>query len=271
MTNRERIQRTLDLLREGLAPFVERELKARYGNDWPAKLDDARRYPLPRALDGGVDWDSQALFKTMIDNWQSVFKTVLGHVERAWVGELINVRNDFAHEKLFNSDDTHRALDTAERLLMALSARKQAEEVEKARQALMRTVYAEQAGVQTRRATLTLEGTPRTGLKPWREVITPHRDVASGRYQQAEFAADLAQVNRGEGADEYRDPVEFFGRTYITDGLGTLLQGALRRLTGDGGDPVVELQTNFGGGKLPNLCHAGRGAPRSVRGHRGLL
>jgi hypothetical protein len=28
-------------------------------------------------------------------------------------------------------------------------------------------------------------------LKPWREVVTPHTDVASGRYQQAEFAADL--------------------------------------------------------------------------------
>jgi hypothetical protein len=28
-------------------------------------------------------------------------------------------------------------------------------------------------------------------LKPWREIVTPHADVASGRYQQAEFAADL--------------------------------------------------------------------------------
>ncbi|MDQ7821443.1 MAG: hypothetical protein RDV48_01475 [Candidatus Eremiobacteraeota bacterium] len=31
-------------------------------------------------------------------------------------------------------------------------------------------------------------------LKPWREVIMPHRDVAKGKYQQAEFAADLSQV-----------------------------------------------------------------------------
>ncbi|WP_314226947.1 hypothetical protein [Tepidimonas sp.] len=28
-------------------------------------------------------------------------------------------------------------------------------------------------------------------LKPWREIVTPHADAASGRYQQAEFAADL--------------------------------------------------------------------------------
>ena len=32
-------------------------------------------------------------------------------------------------------------------------------------------------------------------IKPWREVVTPHKDVASGQYQQAEFAADLWQVH----------------------------------------------------------------------------
>ena len=38
--------------------------------------------------------------------------------------------------------------------------------------------------------------------------------MASGRYQQAEFAADLWQVHLGEGTDEYKNPVEFFRRTY---------------------------------------------------------
>ena len=44
--------------------------------------------------------------------------------------------------------------------------------------------------------------------------MTPHADVASGRYQQAEFAADLWQVHLGEGSEEYRDPGEFFRRTF---------------------------------------------------------
>ncbi len=39
-------------------------------------------------------------------------------------------------------------------------------------------------------------------------------DVASGRYQQAEFAADLWQVHLGEGTAEYRRPVEIFS-TYL--------------------------------------------------------
>ena len=82
---------------------------------------------------------------------------------------------------------------------------------------------------------------------------TPHRDVASGRYQQAEFAADLWQVHLGEGTDEYREPVEFFRRTYLTESLKGLLVGAIRLLAGKGGDPVVHLQTNFGGGKTHSM------------------
>ena len=84
-------------------------------------------------------------------------------------------------------------------------------------------------------------------------MVTPHRDVASGRYQQAEFAADLWQVHLGEGTDEYKHPVEFFRRTYLTESLQRLLVGAVQRLAGQGGDPVVQLQTNFGGGKTHSM------------------
>jgi predicted AAA+ superfamily ATPase len=101
-------------------------------------------------------------------------------------------------------------------------------------------------------------------LRPWREVATPHPDVASGRYQQAEFAADLWQVYIGEGTDEYKNPVEFFRRTYLTDSLKRLLTGAVERLSGKGGDPVVQLQTNFGGGKTHSmlaLYHLSSGTP----------
>ena len=83
--------------------------------------------------------------------------------------------------------------------------------------------------------------------------MTPHKDVASGRYQQAEFAADLWQVHLGEGSDEYRNPAEFFRRTYLTESLKRLLVGAVQRLAGQGGDPVVQLQTNFGGGKTHSM------------------
>src|ERR1039457_507085 len=98
-----------------------------------------------------------------------------------------------------------------------------------------------------------IESAAAANLNPWREVITPHKDVASGRYQQAEFAADLWQVHLGEGTDEYKKPVEFFRRTYLTESLKHMLIGAVQRLGGQGGDPVVQLQTNFGGGKTHSM------------------
>lgn len=87
----------------------------------------------------------------------------------------------------------------------------------------------------------------------WREIISPHKDVASGKYMQAEFAADLAQVYQNRGSQEYLDPAEFFSRTFITVGLRDLLSGAIKRLSGEGSDPVLELQTNFGGGKTHSM------------------
>jgi hypothetical protein len=83
----------------------------------------------------------------------------------------------------------------------------------------MRVKFDEQARHERRKSqtTLGLEAGGIAGLKPWREVVTPHPDVASGRYQQAEFAADLWQVYRASFSpeirrtvsDEYADAQEF--------------------------------------------------------------
>ena len=98
-----------------------------------------------------------------------------------------------------------------------------------------------------------LKTTPTSGLPSWRDVIQPHPDVAQGRYKNAEFAADLAQVARNEGAYEYRDPVEFFARTYVTEGMTGLLEQSLRRICGKDGEPVIQLKTAFGGGKTHTM------------------
>ena len=90
-------------------------------------------------------------------------------------------------------------------------------------------------------------------LKPWREVIIPHEDVLDGNLQEAAFAADLTKVVLGVAPPEYRDPVRFFERTVITEGMSLLLQSVLKRLSGKGGEPVVQLQTAFGGGKTHTM------------------
>jgi hypothetical protein len=208
--------------------------------------------------------DTQALLAVMWDQWNVVFKNILSQAHRSIVSELRDVRNQWAHQNAFSADDAYRALDSIYRLLGAISA-EEAIEVERSKFELLRLRFEDQARKETRRAaTVAIEGQPVGGLKPWREVVTPHPDVASGRYLQAEFAANLGQVHRGEGVDEYRDPAEFFRRTFLTDGLRRLLVNALKRLSGKGGDPVIDLQTNFGGGKTHSmlaLYHQFSGVP----------
>ena len=253
LTNYERVGKGLELLRAGLAPFVERELKNLYRD---RALNEALRFVSDdRNLLGQplAQWDVAALLKLMWNSWNDVFRQPLGNAERSLVNELRDFRNRWAHQQTFSMDDAYRALDSTGRLLAAVSA-SQADEVEKIKLELLPVRFDEQVRSERRRSAGTAIDNQVTGnLKPWREVVNPHRDVASGRYQQAEFAADLWQVHLGEGADEYRQPVEFFRHTFLTESLKQLLIGAVCRLTGTGGDPVVQLQTNFGGGKTHSM------------------
>jgi predicted AAA+ superfamily ATPase len=90
-------------------------------------------------------------------------------------------------------------------------------------------------------------------LKPWREIAVPHEDVLKGTFQQAEFAADLSRVHAGTATPEYQNPTLFFQRTFITEGMRLLLDSVVKRLSGKGGDPVIQLQTAFGGGKTHTM------------------
>ncbi len=90
-------------------------------------------------------------------------------------------------------------------------------------------------------------------LKPWREVIAPHADVLEGTFLKSEFAADITAVYTGMACREYQDATAFFDRTYITEGMRLLLTSVANRLNSKGGDPVIQLQTAFGGGKTHTM------------------
>jgi predicted AAA+ superfamily ATPase len=262
LSNYERVGRALKILRKGLLPYIYRELKAFYKNDWWKKgVEPSLVGPVGLEAQNmsGTDTerlaalDIQALLVVMWDNWNKVFMSKLGHVGRSYVSELREVRNRWAHQQAFTLEDTYRAFDTMMRLLEMISA-PEAESIRKFLRQLMRIRYEEETKRELKKQTEVATQTHTlAGLKPWREVATPHPDVAGGRYQQAEFAADLAQVITGEAEDEYKNPQEFYRRTYLTEGLSHLLTLALKRLSGNGGEPVVELQTNFGGGKTHSM------------------
>jgi len=84
-------------------------------------------------------------------------------------------------------------------------------------------------------------------------IAVPHEDILAGRLTMDVFAADLWEVYKSRPPDEYRDPVRFFQKTYQTEGLTHLLDVVAKRLRGEGGDPVIQIQTPFGGGKTHAL------------------
>jgi len=264
-STRQYVFEGMELLPSALIPFVEKRLESSITGHWQVEVVQRVQGLRPNSA-GEVGWDQQGLLKAMMAFWKDAFATVLGHPERSYVSELLEVRNKLSHNESFTYDDAERALDSMRRLMEAISAGEVAEQLSKMRDTILRTKFTELQRNEERRKTQRLEISVETvaGLLPWREIVEPHPDVATGEFQQAEFAADLAKVHAGSAPAEYRDPKQFFSRTYLTEGLSTLLVGAAKRLSGSGGDPVVELQTNFGGGKTHSmlaLYHMAGGTP----------
>ena len=117
ITNHERVGTAMELLRQGLAPFVERELNDKVKRN-AVDMDVLRRFEIDKPY---REWDAAALLRLMGDNWRDVFSDTLGYTERSLVSELREWRNKWAHQERFSSDDADRALDSAERLLTAVS------------------------------------------------------------------------------------------------------------------------------------------------------
>jgi uncharacterized protein len=253
-STRQYVFEGMELIPEALIPFVEKRLENSITGHWQVEVSQKLRNLKPDK-NGSITWDQPALFAAMNVYWDAAFRSVLGKTDRAIVNELSDVRNTLSHNGSFSYDDAERALDSMRRLMDSISAGEIATQIGKMRDTILRTKFEELRRNEERKTTKKTEISVETkaGLLSWREVVEPHQDVATGDFQQAEFAADLGKVHNGSAPSEYKDPKEFFSRTYLTDGLSTLLVGAAKRLSGTGGDPVVELQTNFGGGKTHSM------------------
>ena len=90
-------------------------------------------------------------------------------------------------------------------------------------------------------------------MKPFSTVAVPHKDIIEDKLTMDVFAADLWEVFKGRAPEEYQDSDVFFNKTYQTRGLKNILEISQKRLKGEGGDPIIQLQTPFGGGKTHTL------------------
>lgn len=92
-------------------------------------------------------------------------------------------------------------------------------------------------------------------LKPWNQVVLPHKDILQENFDLSSYAANLGQVDVSspECPEVYRDPVQFFGATYLTGALEALLKDVSAVLSGKSGNRLIQLRTPFGGGKTHTL------------------
>jgi predicted AAA+ superfamily ATPase len=274
LSNRDRIDRMFQILAPALDDFISSvigQVDPALGAGW-TKLVQAKDAKNGVPADKTYDpLDPQVQFRMLTEGnitgsykkgWYP-FTQAVGRAGETYASELREVRNSWAHNGTFTDDDAYRALDTGERLLKLIGANAAFDEVRGIRQNLRRVT----ADKDDRRVLKAAVDSPEsTGLRPWREVLQPHDDVATGNFHASEFAADLYKVATGGEVDsDYADPVEFFRRTYLTEGLRDLIGRAVRRLAGDdNASPVINLQTNFGGGKthsMLSLWHVAAGLP----------
>jgi len=90
-------------------------------------------------------------------------------------------------------------------------------------------------------------------MKAFHTISVPHKDILEGNFTLNVYAANLWEVYHQTGPIEYHNSEEFFKKTYLTKELGNLLTIVENRINGKGGDPVIQLQTPFGGGKTHTL------------------
>ena len=199
-----------------------------------------------------------------------MFYKVLSETDRAAISFLRDTRNAWAHNnKSFSLDETHRVVDMAHMLLSDCAAVEQAAALDEQRQEVLRLKFEEQTKRQAAKSaeSLAVQGAV-GGLRPWREVVEPH----DGRGQRHVTSSPSspptsARSTLGEGSRRVRRPGRVLPPHLPDRGLRTLLVQTMRRINGNGGDPVVELQTNFGGGKTHSmlaLYHLVSAAPRST-------
>lgn len=244
-------------LRKGLAPFVEARMKQRHGDRWHHYASRASGAAVTDAL------DAYGLVKTMLDNWRDVFDEAFArndkHKARNFTSMALEARNATSHLSIPLADDEAlRYLDAMHQLLRLVKApAEHVAELKRLWEAQRQPGTAAPQPAAPAPPPPALELPPANGatkaLRPWIEVALPHPDVIANRFQQAEFAADLFAVDAGNASEAYATPHSFFGITFLTEGLRRVLLAALQRIAGVGGDPVIGLQTAFGGGKTHTM------------------
>lgn len=266
--NRDALNSALDIYRDAMRSFIVRCLKKVQGTQVEDVIRDAlndrqaaqfsqnlrRNDNIEAAIDIN---DFPPLISRNYDIFREQFDGDMTVQNRLWL--IKDARDKAAHpgQQDMDAEFVQNNLYQIADVLGKINVPTQKQAVEKIRDQLVTPSSQSDPAIvpaQTQIEPTTQPSRSSGNLTPWREVIRPNTDVQQGIFQEAEFAADLQQVYDGRAsATNYGNPVSFFNHTYITPGIRTLLVNTLKRLSGNGGDPVIQTKTGFGGGKTHSL------------------
>ena len=282
--NRDALRQAIDIYRDAMRPFIVRRLKQVQGATVEELIErglgDRQADEFSRQLEQHSDIESAIDLnyfpQVFRENWSKAFAQQfnddLSVQNMLWLIKTARDQTEHPGTQDIDTEYTRTYLYHIADLLGRINAPDQKNAVEALRDTLSADTEeaeptappatAQASTAQDDRKPTTTEGDqkqapqprPSSKLPPWREVIRPNNDVALGTFQEAEFAADLQQVHDGRAeATGYGNPVSFFNQTYITPGIRTLLVNTLRRLGANGGAPIIQTKTGFGGGKTHSL------------------
>ena len=264
--NRTVLNEALDEFRDAMRPFVVRGMRRVRGKTVEDAIYDslspnqASQFNTNLQNNGSIEdaIDIGDFPNLVCRNWRHVFSQQFG--DDMNVQSLLYIikqaRNRASHPSTEDLDTeyTRVALYHIVDVLDKINAPEGKKKVEEYREKLFKSEPPQLLLNEPLGDTENLPVSKAAKLKPWREVIPPNIEVTQDTFEEAELAANLQEVYDGRASEtSYGNPVSFFKQTYITEGMQSLLVDALKRLGGNGGPPVIQMQTGFGGGKTHSL------------------
>ena len=252
----DQIFKALGVFIEAFRPYVVSVLQKEAGDKWPEwyfdSLTDKQKHSWIEGQKSGTENQNLIDFhnlKGFVLKYKQLLREDFGGKANSlptWLEEIADVRHKCTHYQEIEDRDINRAFENMLLIAEHTGMGEVGDRIKELQKPAEKKIKSQQ--VQE-------ESVPHGQALPWFIQVTPHLDIRQDRLDESVFAANLAEVALGSGREIYRNPADFFSKTYFTKGLRTLAHKVIRGLNGgvDVENRVISLQTGFGGGKTHSL------------------
>lgn len=266
---RQLLSVALDQGLKGIRLYVKERLSSKFGGLWDQELHELLPEGMQKNFERTVSQVEEpkdavefSHVSVLFTRRRDLFKDEWGrnvYNVSAWLNEINDVRNKFAHSADVEEEDALRAVKNLILFFRHAEMPEWEQKVEEVHNDLqwkmLSDEFRKKIEAEQRKAKSSGKAAYQGPLRAWFRNTMPHLDIQRGHLDESVFAANLGDVARGEGREVYQNRDMFFEKTYFTKGLRTIAQRVIKGLNGeeDAENRVISLQTGFGGGKTHSL------------------